>query len=54
MVEIFLKTPVIENACAYVFWVWQYRLWKFQGRDTKLESFWLKINCTQMKLHIEL
>ena len=22
--------------------IWQYRLWKFQGRDTKLERFWTK------------
>ena len=20
--------------------LWQYRLWSFQGRDTKLEMFW--------------
>ena len=24
------------------FKVWQYRLWSFQGRDTKLERFWAK------------
>ena len=29
---------------------WQSRLWSFQGRDTKLERFWLKFNCDQMKL----
>ena len=29
--------------------LWQYRLLSFQGRDTKLESFWLKINCIQIK-----
>ena len=22
--------------------VWQYRLWRFQGRDTKLKGFWAK------------
>ena len=22
--------------------LWQYRLWSFQGRDTKLERFWAK------------
>ena len=26
------------------FTVWQYQLWIFQGRDTKLERFWLKLN----------
>ena len=30
--------------------VWQYWLWSFQGRDTKLERFWLKVNCSQMNL----
>ena len=30
--------------------LWQYRLWSFQGRDTKLERFLAKINCSQMKL----
>ena len=25
-------------------------LWSFQGRDTKLERIWLKINCSQVKL----
>ena len=29
--------------------VWQYRLWSFQGRDPKIEGFWLKINCSKMK-----
>ena len=29
------------------FKVWQYRLWSFQGRDTKLERFWAK---NQLKL----
>ena len=30
--------------------IWQYQLWSFQGRDTKLERFLAKINCIQMKL----
>ena len=28
----------------------QYRLWSFQGRDTKLERLLAKINCSQIKL----
>ena len=27
-----------------VYELWQYRLWSFQQRNTKLELFWLKIN----------
>ena len=30
--------------------LWQYRLWSFQGRDTKLESFWAKNQHIQRKL----
>ena len=30
--------------------LWHSRLWRFQGRDTKLERFLAKINCIQMKL----
>ena len=30
--------------------IWQYRLWSFLGKDTKLERFWPKIDCSQMKL----
>ena len=30
--------------------LWQQGLWNFQGRDTKIERFWLKIHCSQMKL----
>ena len=29
--------------------VWQYRLWSFQGRDTKLERFLAKNQRSQMK-----
>ena len=29
--------------------LWQYRLWSFQGRDTKLERLWAKNNCSHMK-----
>ena len=31
------------------FRLWQYRLRSFQGRDTKLKVFWLKINSSQIK-----
>ena len=30
--------------------LWQYWLWSFQRRDTKLERFLDKNNCSQMKL----
>ena len=30
--------------------IWQYRLWSFQGRNTKSERFLAKINCSQIKL----
>ena len=30
--------------------LWHFRLWSFQGRDTKLERFLAKINCIQIKL----
>ena len=29
------------------YWLWQYRLWSFRGRDTKLESFLAKNQHTQ-------
>ena len=34
----------------YLFSVWQYRLWSFQGRDTKLERFWAKNQHANRKL----
>ena len=33
-----------------VYPLWQYRLWSFQGRDTKLERFVAKNQLWQMKL----
>ena len=30
--------------------LWQYGLWSFQGRDTKLEKIWLKITIPKEKL----
>ena len=36
------------NRCLYSIYststLWQYWLWSFQERDTKLKMFWLKIN----------
>ena len=32
--------------------LWQYWLWSFQGRDTKLERFWAKNEHTQRKWFI--
>ena len=49
------KSPSLQykkttSSLHVVYIIWQYRLWSFQGRDTKLESFFLlKINCSQMK-----
>ena len=29
------------------FWLWQYRLWSFQGRDTKLKRFFPMASCRE-------
>ena len=39
---------MIEDDIWHAYVIWQYRLWSFQDRDTKLERF--LANCIQMKL----
>ena len=40
----------LQSLRSGIYKVWQYRLWSFQGRDTKLERFLAKNQYNQRKL----
>jgi len=45
LVVVLLAVPLIDGGK-----LWQYRLWSFQGRDTKLERFFHKNQNTQKEI----
>ena len=47
---IWMSSTTLLRHSRQLYSLWQYRLWSFQGRDTKLERFGLNINCSKMKL----
>ena len=57
-IHLFLHSPLQPESCYRLFLMrliidlqlWQYQLWSFQGRDTKLERFLAKSQYTQRKL----